>query len=277
VVLVPIVFLVSFFASTLTRILFPAGSGGFAAFLIQAVGVVIGFLVAIILFAAIYVIVPNKPVRVKEVWKGTLVAAALLVVYEILFPLYQSYVLKPGNYGALAGFAVVILVFFYYFGLILLLGAEVNSWALGQRQTAGDISAIIHEVQAHNTTRGAAGPTAGTPTEDVQSGKGAAAMETPAKAVKHEREDLHTDTATPKFAEAGPGSGPEPAAPQSPQMAEHTQQAQQTATERKGIFGGHEEPDHAAGPGQPPQPRESPPDERQETRPDETRHPVGSA
>jgi type IV secretory pathway TrbL component len=63
---------------------------------------------------------------------------------------------------------VVILVFFYYLAFILLVGAEVNSWAAGQRQTAGDIATVLHEVQAHNTTRGAAGPTAGQPQEDVQ-------------------------------------------------------------------------------------------------------------
>jgi hypothetical protein len=63
---------------------------------------------------------------------------------------------------------VVILVFFYYLAFILLVGAEVNSWAAGQRQTAGDIATVLHEVQAHNTTRGAAGPTAGQPQEDLR-------------------------------------------------------------------------------------------------------------
>jgi uncharacterized BrkB/YihY/UPF0761 family membrane protein len=128
------------------------------------------------LLAAIYVVVPNRPVRVGEVWKGTLVAAALLVLYSLLFPIYESKLLHPSNYGSLAGFAIVILVFFYYFGFIVLIGAEVNSWASGQRATGGDLPAILHEVQAHDTTRGAAGPTAGRPQEDVQHHEGAAAM-----------------------------------------------------------------------------------------------------
>src|SRR5262249_35863554 len=85
---------------------------------------------------------------------------------------------------------------------ILLLGAEVNSWAVGQRETAADIPSIMHEVQAHDTTRGAAGPTAGTSQEDLQSGKGKAAMRGDEAAVEHERGAHGDDVKPPKFAEA---------------------------------------------------------------------------
>jgi len=72
----------------------------------------------------------------------------------------------------------VMLVFFYYFAFILLLGAEVNSWASGQRQTASDLASIIYETHEHNTTPGAAGPTSGLPTEAIQSHEWAEAMKT---------------------------------------------------------------------------------------------------
>jgi YihY family inner membrane protein len=121
-----------------------------------ALGVLVSVVVAAVLFAAIYVIVPNRPVRFREIWRGTLVAAVLLALYEALFPLYETYVLHPGNYGALAGYAVVILVYFYYFALILLLGTEVNSWAAGERQTEGDVPAILRE--AHEARIAAAEP-----------------------------------------------------------------------------------------------------------------------
>jgi len=132
-------------------------------------------------------------VHFYEVWKGTLIAAVLLVLYELVFPIYQSIALKSNSYGSVAGFAIVILVFFYYLAVILLLGAEINSWASGQRETAGDIAAIVHEVQAHNTTLGAAGPTAGMPQEDKQHHKGARAMATPERARRHEHGDHHSD------------------------------------------------------------------------------------
>ncbi len=206
VVLVPILFLASSASDAIAQALF-AGSANKT--LARALGLLTAFVAAAVLFGAIYIVVPNRPVHWKEVWKGTLVGAALLVLYELLFPLYQNMFLKPGNYGSVAGFAIVILVFFYYFAFILLLGAEVNSWAIGQRQTASDIASIIHEVQAHNTTRGAAGPTAGSPTEDIQHHEGAAAMETDKKAIEHERKDHHDDIRPPKYEEAqapDPGS-----------------------------------------------------------------------
>ncbi len=187
VVLVPILFLASSASDAIAQALF---SGNANKALARVLGILSAFIVAVVLFGAIYIVVPNRPVQWKEVWKGTLVGAGLLVLYELLFPLYQNIFLKPGNYGSVAGFAIVILVFFYYFAFILLLGAEVNSWASGQRQTASDLASIIHEVQAHNTTRGAAGPTAGSPTEDLQHHEGAAAMETDKKAIEHDQPDI---------------------------------------------------------------------------------------
>jgi YihY family inner membrane protein len=199
VVLVPIHFLASSASDALAHALFPGGTN---AALVRLVGIASAFVVAVLLFGAIYVVVPNRPVQVKEVWKGTLVGAGLLVLYELLFPLYQNVFLNPGNYGPLAGFAIVILVFFYYFAFILLLGAEIHELTSRQRQTASDLASIIHEVQAHNTTRGAAGPTAGTPTEDLQHHEGAATVATDAAASEHERKEHRDDAQPPKYEEA---------------------------------------------------------------------------
>lgn len=232
IVLIPFVFLASIIPTLLNRIVQVGALGGFVNYVI---GIAVGFLVGALLFGLIYVVVPNRPVHLREVWRGTLVAAGLLVVYEVVFPIYEGLFLKPSNYGSLAGFAIVILTFFYYLAIILLLGAEINSWASGQRQTAGDIDAIIHEVQAHNTTRGAAGPTAGTKSEDLQSGKGVAAMSTPARAVAHERVDHDTDIEPPKYAEVGEkGHGPTEAEPKTPASARETKQVIQEVNHSKG-------------------------------------------
>jgi uncharacterized BrkB/YihY/UPF0761 family membrane protein len=166
---------------------------GIVGVLINLAGLLVAFLVALVLFTAIYMVVPNRPVHFSEVWKGTLIAAVLLVLYEFVFPIYQSIALRSNSYGSVAGFAIVILVFFYYLAVILLLGAEINSWISGQRETASDIAAILHEVQAHNTTLGAAGPTAGMPQEDKQHHQGARAMATPERAQHHEDDDHHSD------------------------------------------------------------------------------------
>lgn len=206
IVLVPIVFLASIVPSAIVSALHVNGAAtGFAGVLINLVGVLVAFLVALVLFTAIYMVVPNRPVHFREVWKGTLVAAVLLVLYELVFPIYQSIALRSGSYGSVAGFAIVILVFFYYLAVILLLGAEINSWMSGQRETAGDIAAIVHEVQAHNTTLGAAGPTAGEPQEDKQHHMGAQAMATPERAQHHEDDDHRGDT-RPETVQPGKGA-----------------------------------------------------------------------
>jgi hypothetical protein len=96
------------------------------------------------------------------------VAAALLVLYEGIFRLYEQHLLHADNYGTIAAFALVILLFLYYLAFILLLGAEINSWTAGQRATASDLPGVLHAVQAHHTLRGAAGPTAGMPQEEMQ-------------------------------------------------------------------------------------------------------------
>lgn len=198
-VLVPILFLASIVPTALINALGGHSGNVFTGFLLQLAGIVAGFIVACVLFGAIYIVVPNRPVKLKEVWKGTLVAAGLLVVYEIVFPLYESYALKPGNYGALAGFALVMLAFFYYLAFILLFGMEINSWTAGQRQTESDLPGIIHEVQAHATIVGAAGPTAGSKQEDLQNGKGKEAMSDISNAIRHEQNDHHGDLQPPEF------------------------------------------------------------------------------
>ncbi len=213
-VLVPIVLLASLVPAAVLELLDIGSTNPLAGFVIQAAGIAAAVATAIVLFGAIYVVVPNRPVRIREVWKGTVVAGVLLVLYELLFPIYMSRFLRPQNYGSAAGFAVVILVFFYYLAFILLLGAEINSWASGQRQSAGKLNEIMHEVQAHDTTRGAAGPTAGQPQEDLEHREGAEAMRDEQEAIEHERQDHRNDTEPPKYAESGvaaPGYKLEPA------------------------------------------------------------------
>ena len=193
ILLVPLLFLGSIVPPAILKLVDPAGTSGFGGFLLQAAGVGVAMVVAVVLFGVIYVVVPNRRVNWRESMKGTLVAATLLVLYEVLFPFYVNGILHPNNYGSIAGFILVLLIFFFYLAFILLLGAEVISFSEGQRRAAGDLAAIMHEVQAHRTTVGAAGATAGTPREDVKHRKGMHAMRGRWAARLHERRDHHDD------------------------------------------------------------------------------------
>src|SRR5260370_3514712 len=169
--IVPVVFLISILPTGLVALVDPRGRSLLAVILSDGVRVLIWFAAALLFFGATYAFVPNRRGHWRtwrRNWKGTVVAAVLLVLYEGLFRLYQQNLLHADNYGTIAAFALVILLFLYYLAFILLLGAEVNSWAAGQRATAADLPGVLHAVQAHRTLRGAAGPTAGMVHEEMQ-------------------------------------------------------------------------------------------------------------
>ncbi len=144
-ILVPVITLASVVPTTLLNIVSPHIRDTTTAFLTYVLSIAASGLTACILIGGIYVVVPNRPVRLGEIWPGTLLAALLLILYVSLFPIYTSLFLHPANYGSVAGFAVIILLFFYYLAFIILLGAEVNSWMAGLRPFAGDPPWMFHE------------------------------------------------------------------------------------------------------------------------------------
>jgi uncharacterized BrkB/YihY/UPF0761 family membrane protein len=170
-VVVPVVFLISILPTGLVAQVDPHGRSPLGVVLSDGVRVLIWFAAALLFFGVTYAFVPHRRGHWRtwgRNWKGTVVAAVLLVLYEGLFRVYEGTLLHADNYGTIAAFALVILLFLYYLAFILLLGAEINSWAAGQRATAADLPGVLHAVQAHRTLRGAAGPTAGMVHEEMQ-------------------------------------------------------------------------------------------------------------
>jgi len=83
------------------------------------------WLIAACFFFIIYLVIPRG--RVGQVWKGTLIAGALLAIYVVAFPLLAGGDLSAKNDAANAGFALAMLGFFYFFSVFLLLGATINA------------------------------------------------------------------------------------------------------------------------------------------------------
>jgi hypothetical protein len=78
------------------------------------------------------------------------VAAVLLTIYLTLFPLYASHFLGAFS-GAIS--ILILLVFFYYFAVILYLGAEVNAFFLEKvRVTPDNLVTMVHEITSHLPT-----------------------------------------------------------------------------------------------------------------------------
>jgi membrane protein len=102
-----------------------------------------GFIVAYILFQVIYIVVPNQKIRFRYSWPGAIVAAVLLQLYLIFFPLYVEHFLS--GIAIAVGSAVILLIFFYYFAVILFLGAEVNAFfAQGIQPTPYNLVTLVN-------------------------------------------------------------------------------------------------------------------------------------
>jgi uncharacterized BrkB/YihY/UPF0761 family membrane protein len=79
------------------------------------------------------VLVPHRHIRfqtlgrhIRNSWRGTLVSTIAMQLGSFLFPI--SATLFMSNYIGQVGFVLILLLFFYLFTLILLVGAEVNAF-----------------------------------------------------------------------------------------------------------------------------------------------------
>lgn len=100
------------------------------------VGILTGILIAFIFFSALYLIIPNQKIDFKKNWKGSLFSAIALQAYLLLFPLYVTRFFQNGYVGQV-GFVIILLAFFYYFAMIILIGAEINAF-YGYRITTSE-------------------------------------------------------------------------------------------------------------------------------------------
>ncbi|TMD10029.1 MAG: YihY/virulence factor BrkB family protein [Chloroflexi bacterium] len=102
----------------------PAFLAGDAAALLQLlIGIVAGF----ILYLVIYFVVPNRRLHLGQVWPGALVAGILFEVVTLIFPIYLSINKGLNAYGKTFGLFFLLMTFFYFVGLITVVGVEVNS------------------------------------------------------------------------------------------------------------------------------------------------------
>jgi len=97
---------------------------GTAAFILQAL---IGVTAGVILFGSIYYVIPNRKQRFQQVLPGALVSGVLFELITLVFPLYLSLNKGLNQYGATFGLLFVLMTFFFFLGLIMMIGVEVNS------------------------------------------------------------------------------------------------------------------------------------------------------
>lgn len=82
--------------------------------------------VVLVIFAAIFKFMPDAEVQWRDVFVGAIVTTVLFLVGQFAMQLYFSYSEPGAQLGSAAASFAVILVWVYYSGLILLLGAEAT-------------------------------------------------------------------------------------------------------------------------------------------------------
>jgi membrane protein len=124
------------------------GSGFFFGLL----SILVSLCISWVLFEAIYIVVPNQHMSFRDSWPGAVVAAVLLQLYVLLFPLYVGHFLVSytDRTASTTGLLVILLFFFYYFAVILLLGAEINAFfAKDIKVTPDNLAAMVHNLTGH--------------------------------------------------------------------------------------------------------------------------------
>lgn len=85
------------------------------------------FVILIIVLACLYIMAPNKSVNVKEALIGATFAT---VGWQLVSLAFSYYVNSIGNfsatYGSLGG-VIVLMIWFYLSGMIIILGGEINA------------------------------------------------------------------------------------------------------------------------------------------------------
>ena len=84
------------------------------------------FVVVTIVFAMIYKLLPDKPIRWDDVWVDASITSLLFTIGKFFIGLYLGKSEVGVAYGA-AGSVVVILIWVYYASQIFLFGAEFTA------------------------------------------------------------------------------------------------------------------------------------------------------
>lgn len=98
------------------------------------VGVVLGeilnngvsLMVATLLFAAMFKLLPDAKMRLRDVWVGAFITAILFVIGKTLIGLYLQNSDVGSVWGSAAASMIGMLVWVYYTSLVVLFGAEVT-------------------------------------------------------------------------------------------------------------------------------------------------------
>jgi len=106
-----------------------------AGIVLEALNLLVSLIVATVLFATIFKVLPDAPVAWPDVWVGAVTTSVLFTVGKSLIGLYLGRTSIGSPYGA-AGSLVVMTVWVFYASMIVFLGAELTYLRSKQRATS---------------------------------------------------------------------------------------------------------------------------------------------
>ena len=95
----------------------------------------------LLLFGAIYKVLPDVELTWRDVLVGAVVTALLFNLGKFLIGLYLAHSAMASSYGA-AGALIIVLLWIYYSAQIFLLGAEFTKVYASRRGTTAAIRAV---------------------------------------------------------------------------------------------------------------------------------------
>jgi hypothetical protein len=123
-----------------------------------AASIVIGSLVMITLLIALYRFVPHRTFSVRDVVPGALIAGVLIEILTLAFPLYARIAGGFNTYGAQFGLFFLLATWFYLLSQLILLGAVLNKFRLGEPTAPGLFSSPMQESPDKADARPLEGP-----------------------------------------------------------------------------------------------------------------------
>jgi membrane protein len=110
----------------------------FSKVIVEVLNVLVSLILISILFAAIYKVLPDRPIAWRDVITGAIVTAVLFTMGKSLIGWYIGSSAVASSYGA-AGALIVLLLWVYYSAQIFLLGAEFTKVYANRNDTSGSL------------------------------------------------------------------------------------------------------------------------------------------
>jgi uncharacterized BrkB/YihY/UPF0761 family membrane protein len=108
---------------------------------VAVLGPIVGLVVWMGFMSAVYRLVPNRTYRLRQTWPGIVLAATLMELLTLLWPLYTNLAHGFSTYGQTFALFFLLATWLYFLAQFILLGAVANRMHAGQPGAHGLIAA----------------------------------------------------------------------------------------------------------------------------------------